>query len=60
MVDPFQSFNHIKGVFEQDYIRIILATSLAENNLNIQNVRYVIDSGVSREHHIDENSELGC
>ena len=58
LVDPFIARQG--EIFEQAFVRIILITSLAENSLKIQNVRYVIDSGLNREHHLDERTELSC
>lgn len=59
IIDPFNTVNK-QGEFDQSYVRLIFTTSLAENNLNIHNIRYVIDSGLSREHHFDDDSDLGC
>ena len=43
---------------EQSYVRIILATRIAETALTLDNIVYVLDSGMEREYFFDEIARL--
>ena len=43
---------------EQNYVRVILATRIAETALTLDNIIYVLDSGLEREYYFDEIARL--
>lgn len=46
------------GEDSQEYVRIILATRIAETAITLDNIRYVLDSGLEREYFFDEIARL--
>ena len=43
---------------DQGYVRVILATKIAETAITLENIRYVLDSGYERNYYFDEIARL--